>query len=61
MKGLFLKEGEEIQLIDPLTGEKRYDILEDEPDYNSSQIEKKVTSPESNKKFYHNMYNMLNN
>ena len=40
MKGLFLKEGEEIQLIDPLTGEKRYDILEDEPDYNSSQIEK---------------------
>ena len=49
MNGLFLEEGEEIQFIDPSTGEKRFDILEDEREYSSTELERKVTAPESNK------------
>lgn len=50
MNGLFLEEGEEIQFVDPSTGEKRFDILEDEREYNSTELERKVTAPESNKR-----------
>ena len=50
MNGLFLKPGEEVQYIDPTTGEKKYDSLEDERDYKPGSLEKKATAPDSNKK-----------
>jgi len=50
MEGLFLKEGEEVKYIDPSTGEKRYDILEDEREFPTTQIERKAAAPDSNKK-----------
>lgn len=50
MTGMFLKEGEEVQFIDPLTGEKHYDNLEDQRDIEITELERKATSPESNKK-----------
>ena len=50
MEGLFLEPGEEVQYIDPLTGVKRYDTLEDERDFNPSSIERKATAPDTNKK-----------
>lgn len=49
MKGLFLEEGEEINFVDTNTGEKRFDILEDERKYDITELETKATSPESNK------------
>jgi type I restriction enzyme, R subunit len=48
MRGLFLEEGEEVQYIDPSTGEKRYDTLEDQREYDTTALERKATSPDSN-------------
>ena len=50
MKGVFLKPGEHVGVIDTGTGEETYDELEDEREYPSEDIEKRITAPESNKK-----------
>jgi type I restriction enzyme R subunit len=50
MQGLFLKEGEQVSFIDPESGSKQLDHLEDERQYDTSDIEQKVTSPDSNRK-----------
>lgn len=50
VKGVFLKPGEHVGLIDTDTGEETYDELEDERDFPSQEIEQKVTAPESNRK-----------
>ena len=50
MKGLFLKEGEEVGLIDTETGKESYDVLEDEREYDAGDIEQKVTAPDRNRK-----------
>ena len=50
MKGIFLNEGEQIGIVDPKTGKEELDLLEDEREFESSDIELKVTSPDSNKK-----------
>jgi type I restriction enzyme R subunit len=50
MNGLFLKPGEKVEQVDPETGLSKMDELEDERDFNATEIERKVTSPESNKK-----------
>lgn len=36
MTGMFLEEGEEVLYIDPSTGEKRYDTLEDQREYDTT-------------------------
>ena len=50
MKGVFLKEGENVEVVDPQTGLSRMDQLEDEREYETREIEEKVTAPESNRK-----------
>ena len=50
MEGLFLEPGDEVQYIDPSTGVKRYDVLEDQRDFTASSIERKATAPDTNKK-----------
>lgn len=50
MNGAFLKEGEEVGLIDPTTGKERRDELEDERTFASEDIEKRITAPDSNRK-----------
>lgn len=50
VKGIFLKEGERIGEIDPETGLETLDNLEDERVFDASQIERDITSPDSNKK-----------
>ncbi len=50
LNGVFLKEGETVGLIDTVTGLESLDMLEDEREFDTSEIEKKVTSPDSNKK-----------
>ncbi|MCE8426018.1 MAG: DEAD/DEAH box helicase family protein [Candidatus Methanoperedens sp.] len=50
VKGIFLKEGERIGEIDPETGLETLDNLEDERVFDASQIERDITSPDSNRK-----------
>jgi len=50
MKGVFLKEGEQVGLIDPHSGAEQLDQLEDERQFDSTEVEKKITAPDSNRK-----------
>lgn len=50
MQGVFLQEGEQIALVDPESGAEQMDLLEDERKYDSTDIERKVTAPDSNRK-----------
>lgn len=50
MKGIFLEEGEQVGMIDPETGSRSMDQLEDERAFDTTEIERKVTSPQSNRK-----------
>jgi len=50
INGAFLKEGEHVGIINTDTGEEIYDELEDEREFASTEIEHKITAPESNQK-----------
>lgn len=50
MKGVFLREGETVNRIDPTTGEEVFDELEDERQFESEDIERQITVPDSNRK-----------
>ena len=50
LKGIFLKEGEEVGVVNPETGSKKMDVLEDERDFDSAAVERDITSPDSNRK-----------
>jgi type I restriction enzyme R subunit len=50
MKGVFLKEGEQIGVIDPTTGAEQLDQLEDERQFDATEVEKKITAPDSNRR-----------
>ncbi len=50
MSGLFLSEGEQVRMVDPTTGIETTDMLEDQREYDTTQIERDVTSLVSNKK-----------
>lgn len=49
MNGIFLKEGEQVGIVDPQTGSSTMDQLEDERVFDTTEIERKVTSPQSNR------------
>lgn len=48
MNGAFLKEGEQVGVIDTDTGKETYDELEDEREFQTEEIERKITSPSTN-------------
>ncbi|MGB3080637.1 MAG: DEAD/DEAH box helicase family protein [Saprospiraceae bacterium] len=50
MNGAFLKEGEQVGLIDTQTGREQIDQLEDERQFTSTEIEEKITAPDTNQK-----------
>lgn len=50
INGIFLKEGELVGVIDQSTGIEKIDELEDEREFNSEEIEKSITAPDSNRK-----------
>jgi type I restriction enzyme R subunit len=50
MKGAFLKEGEQVGVVDTETGREVFDQLEDEREFSSAQIERDITAPDSNRK-----------
>ncbi|MBI3823922.1 MAG: DEAD/DEAH box helicase family protein [Planctomycetes bacterium] len=50
INGVFLKEGEQVGQIDPDTGSETLDLLEDERQFDTTEVERKVTVPESNRR-----------
>jgi type I restriction enzyme, R subunit len=50
MNGLFLREGENVEVVDPTTGLSRMDQLEDEREFATTELEAKITAPASNRK-----------
>ncbi len=50
MNGVFLKEGDQVDEVDPETGTKQLDLLEDERLFDATQVERQITAPDSNKK-----------
>jgi type I restriction enzyme R subunit len=49
MGGIFLKEGEQVGLVNTETGAEKLDQMEDERAFDTTEIERNVTSPQSNK------------
>ncbi len=50
MQGVFLKEGELVGMVDPESGTEQLDHLEDEREFDTTEVERTVTSPDSNRK-----------
>jgi type I restriction enzyme, R subunit len=50
INGVFLKEGEQIGKVDTLSGQLTIEGLEDERQFDASQVERKITVPDTNKK-----------
>lgn len=50
MNGIFLREGEEVGIVNPESGAKQLDLIEDEREFPSAEVEQKITSPDSNRK-----------
>lgn len=50
MNGLFLKPGEEVGLKDTVTGRMTFEVLEDEREFDTADLEAKVTAPDRNRK-----------
>lgn len=48
--GVFLQGGEHVGLIDPTKGTQQLDILEDERQFDATQVERDITVPDSNRK-----------
>jgi type I restriction enzyme R subunit len=50
LNGIFLHEGETVEVIDSETGLHEIDMLEDEREFPSEKIEREITSPDSTRK-----------
>ena len=50
INGMFLNEGETVEQVDPISGASQLDTLEDERQFEAEQVERSVTSPDSNRK-----------
>src|SRR3989344_8951348 len=50
LEGITLKEGQEVEQVDPNTGAQQLDLLEDERKFEVTDVERKITSPDSNRK-----------
>ncbi len=50
MKGVFLTEGEDVEVIDVETGVSTLDTMEDERQYDPGELEARITAPDSNRR-----------
>jgi type I restriction enzyme, R subunit len=50
MNGVFLQEGEQVDQVDPDSGARQLDLLDDERTFDATQVERKITAPDSNRK-----------
>ncbi|MBP1927703.1 type I restriction enzyme R subunit [Methanolinea mesophila] len=57
MNGIFLQEGEIVDIVDPETGVRNVDVLEDEREFGVTEIEATITSRDSNRKILQEIRN----
>ena len=50
LNGVFLQEGEQVDVVNPSTGARQLDFLEDERQFDTTDVERVVTAPDSNKR-----------
>jgi type I restriction enzyme R subunit len=50
MNGVFLNPGEQVGVVNPESGAQQMDLLEDERQFQSTEVEQKITAPDSNRK-----------
>lgn len=50
LNGVFLKEGEQVGMVNPQSGAEQLDLLEDERQFDTTEVERTVTAPDSNRK-----------
>jgi type I restriction enzyme R subunit len=50
MQGIFLKEGEAVGIVDPESGARKLDVIEDERQFDAAEVERNITSPDSNRR-----------
>ncbi|MFN8159957.1 MAG: DEAD/DEAH box helicase family protein [Solirubrobacterales bacterium] len=50
INGVFLQEGDQIDQVDPETGSKQLDLLDDERAFDASAVERDITAPDSNRR-----------
>lgn len=50
MNGVFLHAGEQVDEVDPTSGARQLDLLEDERVYDASQVERAITAPDANRR-----------
>lgn len=50
MQGVFLREGEQVESVDSVSGTTQLDLIEDERHFEATEIERQVTAPDSNRK-----------
>ncbi|HEY1686488.1 MAG TPA: type I restriction-modification enzyme R subunit C-terminal domain-containing protein [Tepidisphaeraceae bacterium] len=50
LKGVFLNEGERVTIVDPSSGTENIDELEDQRQFEPTEVERAITSPDSNRK-----------
>lgn len=50
MNGVFLREGEQVGKLDTTSGQLKIEGLEDERQFDATQVERKITVPDTNKK-----------
>lgn len=50
INGVFLKEGEQVGKVDTISGQLKIEGLEDERQFDATQVERKITVPDTNKK-----------
>lgn len=50
MNGVFLRRGEQVDEIDPDTGARTLDLLDDERSFDATDVERRITAPDSNRR-----------
>lgn len=50
VNGIFLQAGDQVDQVDPETGVKHLDLIEDERAFDASEVERKITAPDSNQR-----------
>ena len=50
INGVFLEEGEQVDQVDPETGTKQLDLLDDERTFEATAVEREITAPDSNRR-----------
>jgi type I restriction enzyme R subunit len=50
LRGIFLREGEHVDVVDPETGLSHMDTLEDERQFETGEVEMTITAPDSNRR-----------